>query len=110
MSDEPINCPFCPNQGWFEGALVAECCGQPHSNGECCGDPIPVQTQEQCQFCLETKNSVFNNKVSEDVAPKCKCGEVCQNYGETGGYSVKCKKCNEANAKRPREARARRLR
>ena len=39
--------------------------------------------------------------------PLCKCGEVCQYYGEVGGFSTSCKGCNKKNAKRQRDARER---
>lgn len=42
-----------------------------------------------------------------DAAPACKCGNVCEYYGEVGGYSVACKACNTKNAERQRKARAR---
>lgn len=39
--------------------------------------------------------------------PVCKCGKYCQYYGAVGGFSVKCEACNAKNAKRQRDARAR---
>lgn len=44
-------------------------------------------------------------RVGKVVKPKCKCGRVCDYYGVVGGFSVACKKCNEKNAKRQRDAR-----
>ena len=43
---EALDCPYCPNQGWFEDA-------DPWT-----GDPIQVQ----CEFCYTEANSVFNMK------------------------------------------------
>lgn len=44
-------------------------------------------------------------------APTCgKCGRRrCQYYGLVGGYSVQCKKCNEAQGKQRRAASKRRM-
>ena len=43
-------------------------------------------------------------------APGCgKCGKRrCQYYGPVGGYSVQCKKCNEAQSEQRRAASKRR--
>lgn len=43
---------------------------------------------------------------SPSPEPRCKCGQSLQYYGTVGGYSVRCVKCNERNAARQREARA----
>lgn len=42
------------------------------------------------------------------LGPLCKCGQPCHYYGAIGGYSRKCKECNEKNAARQRAARAKR--
>jgi hypothetical protein len=47
-----------------------------------------------------------NRGVDRVTAPHCTCGRPCQLYGGRGGYSVKCKECNEKNAARQREKRA----
>lgn len=44
MSDEYINCPNCPNQGWWVDA-------NPYT-----GEPEQVQ----CEFCETEENSVFS--------------------------------------------------
>lgn len=44
-------CPHCSNTGAVEGATVAVCCRRPDPHGNCCNQPIPEQTQEQCQWC-----------------------------------------------------------
>ncbi len=65
-----IKCPNCDDSG---GVVVeytraeAGCCGQLLPTGECCGNaiPIPVATQElqQCQFCYECPDSIFNRSI-----------------------------------------------
>lgn len=46
-------CPHCANTGCVEGAPVAVCCNRPTVSRECCGSPVPQQTQEQCQWCAD---------------------------------------------------------
>lgn len=43
---KPIDCPHCPNQGWFVDS-------DPHT-----GEPVQVQ----CEFCYTNPNSVFNRQ------------------------------------------------
>lgn len=63
-----VGCPNCPDQGWYavEGT-TAGCCGYPTESGECCGNPVPVPTQEQmqCEFCWTYPDSVFNARKNE---------------------------------------------
>jgi hypothetical protein len=63
MTFEMLNCPNCPDQGWYETEETGlECCGTPLETGECCNNPVPTAepSQVQCQFCCETPNSRFN--------------------------------------------------
>jgi hypothetical protein len=41
------------------------------------------------------------------IPPRCKCGARVQRYRGRGGFSVMCQPCNERNATRQRESRAR---
>jgi len=38
----------------------AGCCNQPTDSGECCGDPVAVQTQEQshCEWCHDRADAL----------------------------------------------------
>jgi len=46
-------CLHCQGQGWIED-VEPGCCGRPTEHGDCCGQPIPVQCQIQCEGCLGT--------------------------------------------------------
>ena len=46
-SDEPQDCPNCPNQGWYAVAYT-------HADG------TPDQCQQQCEWCYTMPNSKFN--------------------------------------------------
>ncbi len=57
---EVAQCPNCDGSGTIVNTIEGYetgCCGNPHGNGECCGDPIPIETQtpelQQCQWCYE---------------------------------------------------------
>ena len=43
----------------------------------------------------------------DPMEPRCKCGEVCEYYGPTGGYSVQCKPCNDVKNEKARARRKR---
>ena len=63
--------PSCDGNGvttvLVEGTEVG-CCGQPLGNGECCGNAVPVPTQEQeqapCQWCY-AKESLIDQHGAE---------------------------------------------
>ena len=46
-SDEPQDCPNCPNQGWYAVQYT-------HADG------TPDQCQQQCEWCYTMPNSKFN--------------------------------------------------
>jgi multidrug efflux pump subunit AcrA (membrane-fusion protein) len=50
---------------------------------------------------------IASQALKSSEAPRCKCGKPCRYYGTVGGYSVACGECDDKNAKRQREARAR---
>ena len=59
---EALNCPNCPNQGWYEvNGTTFGCCGKPNDDGSCCGLPVqtPCALQQQCEWCHTTPNSRF---------------------------------------------------
>lgn len=65
-------CPQCDGSGTliYSGyGTEAGCCGNTLSNGECCGNAIPieVQTQEvmQCQWCAEREELI--SKYDEEL-------------------------------------------
>lgn len=77
----------------------------------------PHRTQDtiiKCQLRLETPPAVPSLPHplrSEDRWEKnlCRrCGQPAQHYGEIGGYSVQCEKCNAAQGVKRRAASARR--
>ncbi len=66
--DGLVSCPNCPDQGWYVvQGTTSGCCNRPTETGECCGCPIPVETQEQeqCEFCWTVPNSVFNAETNK---------------------------------------------
>jgi len=63
--DEALDCPNCPNQGWYEITVTGSAMDHaPDCDGSCrnCPIQVPVQEleQEQCQFCYAEENSKFN--------------------------------------------------
>jgi hypothetical protein len=45
-----------------------------------------------------------------NTTPKCKCGNPCAHYGQTGGFSKGCQQCNERKAANARKSRAKKKR
>lgn len=60
----------CPEDCDNGAILTVEpsCCGRPQSNGECCGDPEPVQGRAQCQFCHERERAIAALQAAEPAA------------------------------------------
>lgn len=58
-------CSDCGGSGVVQVPItVAGCCGRANSNGECCGDPIPVQDWdiEQCSCQYRPDAPLMNIK------------------------------------------------
>lgn len=50
VREAEVDCPICSGRGWYEG-VESGCCQRPTPSGECCGQAIAVQVQEQCSAC-----------------------------------------------------------
>lgn len=59
--------PECNGRGLIS-SVVPGCCRNPHTNGECCGDPVAVEVQEPCQWCCERAELVEALKSEEKKA------------------------------------------
>lgn len=64
---EAACCPNCDGSGSIVHT-VAACCGRPTRSGECCGDPVPEQEQEQCQWCFERAAAI--SRSPQTAVPK----------------------------------------
>lgn len=53
MASNPEQCPNCDNQGY----TLHEICVDRGYGGECI---VQELEQEQCEFCYENENSIFN--------------------------------------------------
>jgi hypothetical protein len=47
---QDAECPMCEGVGGFP-VTEMECCGQPASDGSCCGYGRPAARLRQCEFC-----------------------------------------------------------
>lgn len=63
-----VKCNTCGDTGIVPVECVItfpECCGVPHSNGECCGDPVQgfeqVQEPAPCPECYESEENNNND-------------------------------------------------
>lgn len=64
---EDVDCPNCDGSGCVVG-ITSGCCNQPNDSGDCCGCPIQLQCQEQCEYCRATgKIAVIRPAVSDDA-------------------------------------------
>jgi len=65
------------------------------------------EAERACQAAYKAgERDGLKQAESEKETPKCKCGKPAKFYNPLAGHSVSCESCNAKNAKRQRDARA----